>query len=505
VTVRTTLARAAAVTVAVTLAGSALGFVRDLLLARFFGADGGTDAFLVSWTVPETAFTLVVEGAMSFLLIPLFSRALVDPGLSTRDVVAATLPRVTAALVAASGLVMLGAPVLVRLIAPGLADPALAVTCTRLTASTVLTFGLAGYLSAALRANDVFAAPAGIHLAYNAGILTLMMTLGARLGVVSAAAGVALGGLLMVVVQVPSYLRHIGLPTGRRRAGAAVVTLGAFAPLAAYTLARQAQVLVERFFGSSLPPGTISHLNYAQKVAQLPMLVALLLCTVTFPALARDVAAGDAEQARRRLESDLRTTIALILLAAAYLIAFAPQVVTVLLQHGEFTAADTAATAGILRVYAAGLAGHALVGVLSRAYYAGGLRGWYPAAAMGAGLAVTTLLAVVGVPLLHAYGIAAANGAGILTTAVLLLAGLRRRIVAVSLPAFGGAAARLGAAALAAGPAGWAAGRALPAPAAVLAGGLVVTTVFVLLAHLFGIGEVAALAAQLKRRVRHGR
>jgi putative peptidoglycan lipid II flippase len=503
-----TLVRAAAVTVGITLAGSALGFVRDLLLARFFGADGGTDAFLVSWTVPETAFTLVVEGAMSFLLIPLFSRALVDPGLSTRDVVAATLPRVTAALVAASTVVVLGAPVLVRLVAPGLADPELAVTCTRFTGTTVLTFGLAGYLSAALRANHVFAAPAGIHLAYNAGILALMVTLGARHGVVGAAAGVALGGLLMVAVQTPSYLRHIGPPAARRRSGPALVTLGAFAPLAAYTVARQAQVFVERFVGSSLPPGTISHLNYAQKVAQLPMLVALLLCTVTFPALARDVAAGEAEQARKRLEADLRTTIALVLLAAAYLIAFAPQIVAVLLQHGAFTAADTAATAGVLRVYAAGLAGHALVGVLSRAYYAGEQRGWYPAAAMGAGLAVTALLAVGGVPLLHAYAIAAANGAGILTTAVLLLAGLRKRLVAVSLPAFGGAAARLGSAALAAGLVGWTAERALPglpAAAVVPAGGLVVAAVFVLLAHVLGVGEVAALAAQLKRRVRHGR
>ena len=74
--VRTTLMRAAVVTVVITLSGSLLGLVRDLLLARFFGANGGTDAFLVAWTVPETAFPLVVEGAMSLLMIPLFSRAL---------------------------------------------------------------------------------------------------------------------------------------------------------------------------------------------------------------------------------------------------------------------------------------------------------------------------------------------------------------------------------------------------------------------------------------------
>jgi putative peptidoglycan lipid II flippase len=509
--VQTTLMRAAVVTVVVTLSGSLLGLVRDLLLARLFGANGGTDAFLVAWTVPETAFTLVVEGAMSFLMIPLFSRALAQAGpgeamRAARDVVAATMPRVVAVLVLLSGTVALGAPILVRVVAPGLADPGLAVTCTRLTSITVLMFGLAGYLSAALRANHVFGAPATIHLAYNIGILGLMWALSGRLGIVAAAAGVALGSLFMVLTQLPSFLRHVGLPRRWRVAGSAV-TLGAFAPLAAYTLARQAQVFVERFFGSSLAPGTISHLNYAQKVAQMPMLVALLVCTVTFPALARAVAAGEAETARRRLEADLRTVTALIFVAAAYLIAFAPVVVGVLLEHGEFTAADTAATAAIMRVYALGLLGHALVGVLSRAFYTGERRTWYPALAMGIGLTVTAVLAGAALPFLHSYAIAAANGVGITTTAVLLLIGLRDRIVAVSLRTVGSAAARLGAAAAVAGLLGWLAQRVMtgwPAPLIVVAGGAVVLVTFVTLAHLAGVDEVGALAAQLKRRIRHG-
>jgi putative peptidoglycan lipid II flippase len=449
---------------------------------------------------------------MSFLMIPLFSRALAGAGpggarAATRQIVASTLPRVTAVLVATSALAALGAPLLVHTIAPGLADPALAVTCTRLTSLTILTFGLAGFVSAALRANHVFGAPATIHLSYNIGILGLMATLGGRLGIVSAAAGVAVGSVLMVLAQLPSFVRHVGFPRSWRATGP-TVTLGAFAPLAVYTIARQAQVFVERYLGSSLPPGTISHLNYAQKVAQMPMLVALLVCTVTFPALARSVAAGEAKAARERLEADLRTVIALIFVSAAYLIAFAPQVVAVLLEHGEFTAADTADTAAILRVYAVGLIGHALVGVLSRAFYTGERRSWYPAVAMGIGLAVTALLAVAGVPYLHAYAIAAANGAGIVTTAVLLLFGLRDRIVAVSLRAVGSSAARLGGAALVAGAAGWLAGHATagwPTFFSAAAGGLLVLLVFAGVAHLAGADEIGVLAAQIRRRLPHGR
>src|SRR5689334_14658387 len=155
---------------------------------------------------------------MSFLIIPLFSRSLEQ----SRQIVASTLPRVAVVLVVVSGTVALGAPVLVHVFAPGLADPALAVTCTRLTSITVLTFGLAGYVSAALRANHVFGAPASIHLAYNIGILSLMWTLHGRLGVVSAAAGVALGSVFMVLTQLPSFLRHVGLPRQWRLSGSSV-------------------------------------------------------------------------------------------------------------------------------------------------------------------------------------------------------------------------------------------------------------------------------------------
>jgi putative peptidoglycan lipid II flippase len=498
------LARAALLTVVITLSGSVLGLVRDLWLARFFGASGGTDAFLVSWTVPETAFPLVVEGVMSFVMVPLLSRAIArnepgagqvaaGPGAAVHEVLAATMPRIVALLAAGSAAVYVFASQFVHVIAPGLADPALAVTCTRWTSVTVLTFGVAGYLNAALRAHHVFGAPASIHLAYNIGILALIWSLHGRYGVVAAAAGVALGSVLMVAAQVPSFLRHVGLPrlllVRALLVRANPLAIGVVAPVVVYTLSRQAQVLVERFLGSTLPAGTISHLNYAQKVAQLPVLVALLLATVTFPTLARSVAAGQVEQARRRLEADLRTVAALVLVSAACLVALAPAVVRVLLEHGAFTAADTAATAAIVRVYAVGLLGQAMVGVLCRPFFTGTRPAWYPAAAMGSGLALTVAVAVAAAPVFGGPGIAAANAAGITLTAALLLAGLKRRTVAVSLSTVAGALVRLAASATGAALLGWLTGTALAGrPSIVVSalGGLVVLGSFLGLAHLTG-------------------
>ncbi|AUY49326.1 lipid II flippase MurJ [Streptomyces sp. CB01881] len=511
------LAKAFGVTAVLSAAGSGLGLLRDLLLARYFGANQGTDAFLVAWTVPETAAPLLIEDAMSFLMVPAFALALVlreerpdgpDP---VRQLVRATLPWLLLALSALSLGTALGADRLVDLLAPGLADPGLAVTCTRITAFTVLPFGVAGYLAAALRAHHRFTAPAGIYVAYNLGILGVLLSCHALWGVRSAAIGVALGSLLMAGLLVAPFLRQLrsGRPaTGRRSRHALVLIPFALLPVAAFTLTRQAQVFIERFLGSGLPPGTISHLNYAAKVSQLAMTAAILICTVTFPLVARALAAGDLTAARDRVEKDLGQAAAVVLLGTAFLLACAPPVVALLFERGAFGPQDTAATAAVIRVYSFGLPAQALIGVMIRPYFSlrpvvrragdpgiddGGRRllDWYPAAAMVLGLVVTVTVGLLTTPRLGALGLAAGNAAGITTTAALLLRGLVLRGIALRLRMVLGGHARLLAAAVGA--------AALGTPAAALAtdpllstllGGLTVALAFVALGTGLGAREV---------------
>jgi putative peptidoglycan lipid II flippase len=450
--------RAAGVTAVLLVLGSVLGFGRDLLLARLFGATAGTDAFLVAWTVPETAAPLLIEGAMAFLLIPLFSRA-VERGEDVRRVAGATLPPVLGCLVAVTAVTAVGAPLVVDLLAPGLAERELAVRCTRITSVTVLMFGLTGYLGAALRAHRVFGPPAGVYVAYNTAIIAFLLLFHERTGVLAAALGVAAGSVLMAAAQGPGFARRVGLP--RRVPPGAMLALGAFVPIAAFTLLRQAQVFVERFAASSLTAGSISHLNYAQKIAQVPMVLSLIVATVTFPALARGLAAGDTATARRQVSADLRLAGAVICCATAFLVVFADEIVALLLRHGAFTAADAAATASIMRVYALGLLGQTVVGVVCRVYYCTDRPGWYPAVAMLAGLAATACLATL--PGAGTTGIAAANAAGISLAAVLLLAGLRRPPLSLAPGALSRALGRPIAATCAAAVAGWLARAALPA------------------------------------------
>ncbi|MHC5256623.1 murein biosynthesis integral membrane protein MurJ [Streptomyces sp. UC4497] len=452
----TFLARVALLTAGLSAAGSLLGLGRDQALAHLFGAGSETDAFLVAWTVPEVASTLLIEDGLAFMLVPAFSAAIAaraaagphpraqDP---VRALVAGSLPRLAVAFLACVALLMVGARPLVTLLAPGLPDPQLAVDCTRLTATCVLTFGLAGYCSAALRAHSSYLSPAAIYVAYNTGIIATLLVLADRWGVRAAAAGVAVGGCLMVLVQAPSLLRRLrSAPSAPVAAGAdakapetsapteRAMNLALIATVLLFALCRQAQVLIERFLASPLPSGAISELNYAQKVAQLPMVLSLMLCTVTFPVVAKALARGDVERARDRVERDIALAACIVLAGAAVVFACAPQIIQLLFQRGAFTADDTAATAAVMRVYSLGLLGHCLVGALVRAYFSAGRPSWYPVASMVVGMILTAAAGTWAVGAFGVGGIAAANALGITVTAVLLLAGMNKRSVPVRIP-----------------------------------------------------------------------
>ncbi|MFG2395334.1 murein biosynthesis integral membrane protein MurJ [Streptomyces lavendulae] len=462
------------------------GLLRDKSMAGIFGAGHDSDSFLVAWTVPEMASTLLIEDAMAFLMVPAFSRALArrtewtgadhtttptrDP---VRALVAATLPRLAVLLAIMVTLLVLGAPLLVDTLAPGLPDPRDAVACTRLTTLSVFTFGIAGYFSAALRAHRSFVVPAAIYVSYNVGIIATMLALHAQWGVRAAATGVAIGGLLMVLVQLPVFLRRVGGPSPRPKplphsirpkTGPGLVALRVIAPVVLFAVFRQSQVLVERFLTSPLPAGTISHLNFAQKVAQMPMVLSLTICTVTFPAVARSAARGEREGVRRRVEQDLRIAALIVLLGAALIVGYAPQIVQLCFEEGAFTHRDTLATASVMRVYAIGLLGHCFVGALSRPFFSVARPTWFPALAMGVGLFVNIVAGALAVGWWGAHGIAAANALGITTTAAMLLRGLAVRIVAVRLRQIALAAGRLSVAAVAAGATGWVAGPTIPDP-----------------------------------------
>ncbi|WP_309237054.1 lipid II flippase MurJ [Actinomadura sp. BRA 177] len=298
----------------------------------------------------------------------------------------------------------------------------------------------------------------------------------------------------------------------RREAGESGVEwrigVAAVAPVVVYTVTRQSQVFVERFIGSELAAGSISHLNYAQKVAQVPMVLSLLIVTVTFPRLARASADGDTWQVARRIRQDLVIASTMVLGAAAFLVAFAPVIIKVLFEHGEFTADDTASTASIMRVYALGLWGQSAVGLAARAFFAQRRPTWRPARVLALGLVVTAVIGGVFAASAGTLALAAANAIGITLAAVLLLAGLRRGIAPVSPRRIAADVSRLMLAAGGACAAGMLTAHAVagtPVLVQLAVGGLVTTGAFAVLTVLAGPDLIAPWIALRSRRSVRGR
>ncbi|MGP4029320.1 lipid II flippase MurJ [Actinomadura sp. 3N407] len=497
----TSVGRAAALSGVLIGAGTGLGFVRDLVMAHLFGASAGTDAFLVAWTIPETVSPLLIEDAMALLMVPVVTRLLAR-GDGPRPLIGTALPRMVLGLSAGTLTLVAAAPLVVDVLAPGLTERGPAVQCVRLTAVTVVTFGVAGFMSATLRAHHRFGPPAAIYLAYNVGILALIAGFSGVVGITSAAIGVACGSVLMVAVQTPAFIRCLRESPAPRAQDVDLrlgLGLAAVAPIVVYTVTRQAQVFVERYFGSELAAGSISHLNYAQKVAQVPMVLSLLIVTVTFPRLARASADGDTGQVARRIRQDLAVASAMVLAATAFLVAFAPAVIKVLFEHGEFTSADTHSTASILRIYALGLWGQSAVGLAARAFFAQRRPTWRPAGVLAVGLAVTAAIGGAFAASAGTLALAAANATGITLAAVLLLAGLRPGVAPVALRRIAADVARLVLAAAGACAAGLFAAGALgagtPAIVQLAAGGAVTAAAFAVLTVLAGPDLVASWIA----------
>ena len=187
----------------------------------------------------------------------------------------------------------------------------------------------------------------------------------------SAAIGLAVGSALMAGIQLPAFLRTVksaGLSLHIDRA--LLLEVSAFVPIGLFFLFRQLQVYIERFLGSFLSAGSISHLNYSTKTAQVPVTFVLGVATVSFPVIAHYAASRDRAGMREWLERTLRLVDALILPAIVWLVAFAPQIIETLYRHGEFNRGDVTATAGIMRIYAVGLIGQAVVSVAVLAFFA---------------------------------------------------------------------------------------------------------------------------------------
>ncbi len=363
-----------------TLLSRITGFIRDLLIARAFGAGLMTDAFFVAFKLPNLLRRLFAEGAFSQAFVPILAEYKNRHGdEAAHQLVNKTASVLSLALAVVAAIGVLAAPLLVYISAPGFAgDPAkfdLTVLLTRITFPYIAFMSLVALAAGVLNTWSRFSVPA-----FTPVLLNVAMILAATVAapwfdppVLALAWGVLLGGVLQLSMQFGALYRLGMLPKftldfsdpGVRRI---LVLMG---PATLGVSVAQISLLINTIFASFLDTGSVSWLYYADRLMEFPTgLMGVALGTVLLPSLAKHYSDESPEEFSRLLDWGLRLTLLLALPAAAALAVLSVPLIATLFLYGEFGAHDLWMTRQALLAYSLGLLGLIMVKVLAPGFYA---------------------------------------------------------------------------------------------------------------------------------------
>jgi putative peptidoglycan lipid II flippase len=414
-----------------TLASMLLGFAREVVNAKYFGEAWEFDAFIVAAIIPTLVFG-VFNGALVSALVPVFSEYFAAKHEEDAWRLSSTvINALFILLVFGAVLGWLAAPWIVALVAKGFpADHAAAtVRMTRILMPTVIATSIAGVLQAVLNAQQRYRAAALQGVAINVVTIAAVLIFFHQYGIYALVYGTAAGLFAQLLVQVPSFLRRsryrfvIDLKHPGIRA--LFVILG---PIVVGSAVGQVNLLVDKYFASSLPAGAIAAMNYATKLVGFPQqLFAVAIATVIFPILSAQFATRETTALRQTASTGLRMTALITIPAAAGLIVLAQPILSVLFERGAFTSGDVVRTAGALQYYAVGLLGIAASIVLTRCFFAMRDSRTPVIVAVGVMAQNIVLSALLVIPY-GVNGLAASNSISSLTEALVLFWLLHRRI-----------------------------------------------------------------------------
>lgn len=373
------IARAAGTVMAAFILSNLIGLIRGILIMRSYGTGAEMEAFNTANRLAETLFNLVAGGALASAFVPTFTGFLAKKDKTGAWKLASSIANlVLVLLTAVSALSAVFAPQIVQyLLAPGFVDEPqtfnLAVDLLRVILPSVVIFGISGLLMGVLNANQVFLYPALAPSMYSLGIIFGVLVLSSEMGIFGLAWGTVLGAALHLLVQIPSLFRlkfsyrpmlGLGDPSvhevGRlmlpRLFGAGIVQLNFW---------------VNTNLASRQPEGSLTSITTAFTLMMMPQaLIAQTIAIASLPTFSAQVALGKLDEMRSSLASTMRAVLLLALPSSVGLVLLREPIIRLLYQGGRFGDRSTEMVAWALLWYAAGLVGHCVVEIVSRAFYA---------------------------------------------------------------------------------------------------------------------------------------
>lgn len=374
------LLKALAQVSSMTLLSRILGFVRDTVIARSFGAGMATDAFFIAFRIPNLLRRLFAEGAFSQAFVPVLSEYKNQKGFdATKDLVDHVASMLALALFVVSLLGIVIAPLIIYVSAPGFsAYPEkfqITVDLLRITFPYIMFISLVAFAGGILNTHSKFAVPAFTPVLLNLSFIFFVLVVAPHLNrpVMALAWAVLVGGLLQLGFQIPFLLKLKLLPRWRLNFNDPGVwrILKLMGPAVFGVSIGQISLLISTIFASYLGTGSVSWLFYADRLMEFPTgLLGAGLGAILLPSLAKHYQTKNFGDFSKTLDWGLRLTFLLALPAALALAILAVPLITTLFHYGQFSEHDVWMTRSAVIAYSIGLTGLILVKILAPGFYA---------------------------------------------------------------------------------------------------------------------------------------
>jgi putative peptidoglycan lipid II flippase len=404
-----------------------------VLVGRAYGVTAALDAYNASNNLPDLVVTLLSGGALAVAFIPGLTAAREREG---RDALWQLFSRVANLAFLVTALLALflelfAEPLVRQVVVPGFpADQQdLTISLMRINLFAMLLFCLSGLVTGGLQANQHFLLPGLAPILYNVGQIIGVLFLAERFGIYGLSYGVILGALMHLGIQVPGLIRHGFRWTASLnwRHPAVLEVARLMGPRILNIAFIQLIFITTDNFASDLYAGSISAINFGWLIMQMPQtIIGTAAAIALLPTLSELAARGDTATLKRTLRRAIGVLLALIVPVTLLAMALVRPVVQLVFEGRSFTAEGTDLVVAAALMFLPGIAGHSLVDIGVRAFYARH-RPLVPMVAAGLTAAAFAGLCLVLVPLMGHSGIALANTLAFSLDALILLAILRRQ------------------------------------------------------------------------------
>lgn len=365
----------AAVIIAVcSFVSAILALFRDRLLASTFGAGDELDIYYAAFRIPDLVAMVMVMGAISAAIIPIFSSYLVSSEKEAFRFLSNLINVFLVSLIFISFILILFVPQILSLIAPGFSGEKkeMAVLLTRIMFLSPIILGISNIISGVLRIFKRFLVASLAPIMYNLGIIIGILFFVPVFKVTGLALGVVLGALLHLLIQIPVLIKLGFKPLKRLkffdRGIIKVVKLTI--PRALGLAAGQINLIVITAIGSTLTAGSIAVFNLAYNLRNLPInLIAISLVTATFPFMSLSYSQGKKEEVAERFSNVFRQIVFLIVPISLLMFLLRAQIIRLILGTGRFNWTDTQLTAACLGMFTLGIAVYGLSLLINKTFY----------------------------------------------------------------------------------------------------------------------------------------